>query len=380
MAWIERRHKIFKDKTGKRVKKRLGYYFCWYEGKTKSGNVRRCTKSLRTKSFQRANFLSKGLINDIDGRRLGITSISKIGIQDYIPRLESYLRTKYPNKHTQRKYLPNFKMFANFMVKKKKHVRYLHEVDTPHINAFIEHEQQVEGKAIPTINGEIRSLHKMFSIAHTQHGHLNKNPVSGVSIITVPELPPALFTQDEIRLMLKFSKKEDPMLQTLVLLMLQAAPRREEVTHFYWKDFNKENLTLRVSKKDGWSPKHGRERTLKLSYELGDLIDRLPRKNDYIFTQIEGRRKGHPFSNSQIERFIIESFVKKLGIDEAWLHKFRETYASYSLACGVDMPKVQHRIGHKSLKETDKYSNAIHVPIGDDIRRLFVGDKEELKV
>ncbi len=168
------------------------------------------------------------------------------------------------------------------------------------------------------------------------------------------------------------------MLETLILLLLQAAPRRDENLHFMWKDLNRDTLTLKVSKKPNWSPKHGKERFLKLSYKLANLINTLPRKGDYIFTQVKGRREGHPFSTSQLERFVVDGFIKKLGI-KGYLHKFRDNYASYSLACGVDTPKVQSRMGHKSLKETDKYVTAINEKIDTDVRLLFEGERGELK-
>ena len=170
--------------------------------------------------------------------------------------------------------------------------------------------------------------------------------------------------QDEIRIMLKYAK-ENPMREAIVLLLLQTGTRAEEPANFIWKDFYKDNRTLSVSIKSDWNPKFCKERTLHLSNKLTGMIDGLPRKGDYIFIQTDSRSSGKKFSQSQMWRFIIDDFVKKLGIDGNFI-KFRDTYASYSLACGVDMAKVQYRMGHKSLTETDKYSNAIHEPIGND--------------
>ena len=69
---------------------------------------------------------------------------------------------------------------------------------------------------------------------------------------------------------------------------------------------------------------------------------------------------------------------KELAI-KGHLHKFRDTYASYSIACGVDIAKVQFRLGHESLRETDRYAMAINEPIANDIKNVFVGDGGELQ-
>lgn len=135
---------------------------------------------------------------------------------------------------------------------------------------------------------------------------------------------------------------------------------------------------MKVSRKDDWRPKRDKERILRLSERLSGRLGKLRRDSDYIFAQKSGRNKGKKFSGSQLFRYVIYGFLKKLAI-KGHLHKFRDTYASYSLACGVDIAKVQHRLGHESLKETDRYAMAINETIGKGIRKVFIGDKEELR-
>ena len=186
-----------------------------------------------------------------------------------------------------------------------------------------------------------------------------------------------VYSQDEICLMLRYSK-EDPMLDTMILLLLQTGVRKEEVCNFKLSDLNQDNNTLKVSRKDDWRPKRDKERILRLSGRLAGMLNKPRRTGDYIFTQSFGRSKGKKFSGSQLYRYVIYNFLRKLAI-KGHLHKFRDSYASYSLACGVDIAKVQHRLGHESLKETDRYSMAINEPIKDDIKKVFIGNKGELQ-
>jgi len=236
--------------------------------------------------------------------------------------------------------------------------------------------EKEKGKSPHTINSEIKSLSKVFKIAN-ELNHIEVMPSNGLSIVRAKKPQVKVYNQDEIRMMLMYAKK-DVYLDVIILLLLQAGPRKGEVIHFKWSDFNKETRTLKVSIKDKWAPKHGRERILRLSERLAGKIDNLPRVNEYIFIQSGAIAEGRRFSGSQFKRYVIYKFVNKLGI-EGWLHKFRDTYASYSLACGVDIVKVKERLGHNSLKETDKYARAINEVIVDDVKRIFIGESGELQ-
>jgi len=332
-------------------------------------------KSLKTKNAARARIVYKALEEKVYFRKHGFTTLDKMEIEVFMPRLASYLRANFENELTRNKYFGNYKEFVKFMDEKYKYIRQLHEVKDIHISGFKEYER-IKRKSPHTINGELTSLGKVFKIAK-ELNHINENPVSGVSRIKAAKPAIELYTQDEIRLMLKYSK-ENSTLEALVFLLLQAAPRRQEIVNFQWNDFYKENMTLKVSRKEKWNPKKDKERILKLSHRLTGMISNLEHKSEYIFTQTEGRNKGKKFSNSEIYRYIVERFLKRLSI-EGDMHKFRDTYASYSIACGVDVAKVQWRLGHESLKETDKYVMAINEAIATDTKVVFVGGKGELR-
>lgn len=362
MAWYQRRDNGY-------------YYIYWYEGKTGDGRPKKRMKSLRAKNAARARAAFKLLEEQIYFRKQGFITLEKIEIEKFAPRLESYLFTNYENVGTRKDYLGSFRRFAASMNEKYKYISQLHEVKDVHISEFKEYVRE-KGKSLHTINSELTAVKKVFKIAK-ELNHTNANPAVGVSRITVSNPPIELYSQDEIRMMLRFSK-DNPMLETIVLLLLQAAPRRQEIIHFIWKDFNTEEATLKVSRKDNWRPKKNKERILKLSHRLRDMIEGLERRNEYIFTQTEGRNNGKKFSTGEIYRYLIKRFVSKLGI-KGDIHKFRDTYASYSIASGVDVAKVQWRLGHSSLNETNKYAMAINEPIADDIKKLFLGEQGELQ-
>ena len=362
MAWLRRRDNGY-------------YYIYWYEGQTGDGEPKKCMKSLKTKNKRRAEIVYKTFEEKVYFRKQGLLAMDKIETQAFTLRLESYLNTHFDNQHTRRKYLGHYRLFADFMAKRYGYIRCLHEIKDAYFVEFKIYEQE-RGLSPHSINGEVRSLHKIFKIAK-ELNHINENPTDGLSVIKAKKSVVNVYGQDEIRLMFKYSK-EDPMLDAIILLLLQTGARKEEISNFKWSDLNRENNTLKVSRKDNWRPKRDKERILRLSYRLTSMLNKIRSNSDYIFTQTTGRNKGKKFSGSQLYRYIICDFLKKLAI-KGHLHKFRDTYASYSLACGVDVAKVQHRLGHESLKETDRYAMVINEAIGEDIKKVFVGDRGELR-
>ena len=362
MAWLKQRDNGF-------------YYLFWYEGKTYDGKPKKRMQSLKTKRSKRARLAFQLLEEKLYFKKRGLLTLDKIEIQSFIPRLESYLNTYFENLHTRRKYLGHYKLFANFMHKKHKVIRNLDEIKDFYFSEFIIYEQE-RRQSPHSINGEIRSLHKVFKIAK-ELNHVNDNPADGLSIIKTKKPPVEIYSQGEIELMCKYSK-DNPILEVMTLLLLQTGARKEEVSNFTWTDFNKDNNTLKVSIKDNWTPKFGKERILRLSDRLTSMIAKIPHDSAYIFTQVSGRSMGKKFSGSQLYRFMIYEFVEKIGI-KGHIHNFRDTYASYSLACGVDMAKVKDRLGHESLKETDRYSKVLNETIKDEIKKVFIGDKGELQ-
>jgi len=52
-----------------------------------------------------------------------------------------------------------------------------------------------------------------------------------------------------------------------------------------------------------------------------------------------------------------KEITKRAGFNEAdfWLHKFRDTFATWSLRRGVDIRTVQHWLGHADISMTQRY-------------------------
>jgi site-specific recombinase XerD len=69
----------------------------------------------------------------------------------------------------------------------------------------------------------------------------------------------------------------------------------------------------------------------------------------YVFTT-DDKIEGHFLR-------IAKGVAKRAGLDPrtVWLHKFRDTFATWSLRCGVDIRTVQHWLGHADMSMTQRY-------------------------
>jgi integrase/recombinase XerD len=69
-----------------------------------------------------------------------------------------------------------------------------------------------------------------------------------------------------------------------------------------------------------------------------------------VFPTDEGKVEGHFLR-------ICKAVAHRLGQDPSnfWLHKFRDTFATWALRRGVDIRTVQHWLGHASIEMTQRY-------------------------
>jgi integrase/recombinase XerD len=363
------------------------WYLFWYEGHDSNGKPLKRMKSLKTRTKALAERVAKEQKETVYLRTNGIETFQKRGIQEFIPALESKLHHIYRKKLTIRKYLDHFKSFAEYMEKTYRHITYMHEIKGEHIDAFLMHSLEhgigkggLKGKSRHTVNSEKMSLYVVFDIAKS-HGVkcIKDNPTYGIKKLKAPPPDPQPYSQDEILLMLRYLPGESATKQSMIRLLLETGIRRDEIPNFYWSDFDEDKRMLAVTRKPDvdWDPKHDRERTLFLSKELTDLISQLPRGDGkHIFIQDRGRNMGQQFSSSGIWTYIVTDYCKKLGIPKAGPHRFRDSYACYALACGVDIATVRENMGHSDLSTTSKYVRRINGPIHDDVRKLYVWANE----
>ena len=137
---------------------------------------------------------------------------------------------------------------------------------------------------------------------------------------------------------------------------LMTGMREQEVMYTTWRDVDLTHSTIAVRWKPeyGWTPKAYKERTVPVPAKLiAKLKARkaLAKKDCPLVFPTSGCKPKFDFLDC------LKACAKraKLDTDEFYLHKFRATFATWSLWAGIDLRTVQSWLGHSDLESTLRY-------------------------
>jgi len=137
-------------------------------------------------------------------------------------------------------------------------------------------------------------------------------------------------------------------------LFLKSGPREQELANLEWTDLNLNGTpSVAYQCKLGFRTKTGKSRRVPLERRLADKPAAWRQKNPnnrYVFPTQSGGVEGHLLR-------IMHQYVKASGQnpDRFWLHKLRDTFATWALRRGVDIRTVQQWLGHSSIAMTQRY-------------------------
>ncbi|MBZ5689744.1 MAG: site-specific integrase [Acidobacteriia bacterium] len=137
---------------------------------------------------------------------------------------------------------------------------------------------------------------------------------------------------------------------------LMTGMREQEVTHTYWTDVNLTSHTVRVSHKPdrGWMPKAYKEREIPIPAKLVKSLKALKAKSDKTCNLVFPTAGCNPKLDF-LDCLKAVAERAKLDKENFWLHKFRATFATWSLWAGVDLRTVQQWLGHSDMESTMRY-------------------------
>jgi len=132
--------------------------------------------------------------------------------------------------------------------------------------------------------------------------------------------------------------------------------REQEVMYTYWRDVNFPARTVRVTHKPdrGWTPKAYKEREIPIPTKLVQSLKVWKAKVDKSCSLVfptNGCKPKLDFLDC------LKAVAERAGLDpeDFWLHKFRATFATWSLWAGVDLRTVQQWLGHSDMESTMRY-------------------------
>ena len=154
---------------------------------------------------------------------------------------------------------------------------------------------------------------------------------------------------------------------------LMTGMREQEVMYTYWSDVNFRASTVRVSHKPdrAWTPKTYKEREVPIPKKLVEALKGLKAKSDNECPLV------FPTAGCQSKLDFLDCLKAvaeraKLDKDDFWLHKFRATFATWSLWAGVDLRTVQQWLGHTDMESTMRYLKpARNQVVRDKVNEIF---------
>jgi len=266
--------------------------------------------------------------------------------------------SKRNSKGTLDRYSSSAKLFTNYLKKKHPDVRMISSIRGQHIEQYITYRR--ESICIKTANNELRAIKRFLNVAK-QLNYIKNNSAIGIKEVSEAQKPPSYYTEDDIKLMLE---KAGGKLKAMIMLFLQTGMRKGEINNLEWSDIDLENKSVSINIKERWSPKDKTYRRLPLYEENHKALTELkPEGNGYIF--------GKP--DRYLDR-TFKRFFDKIG-GKGNIKQFRDTYASYSLACGMPLQNLKDNLGHSDIRTTQIYLQAVPRIKSEKIKVLFNGWK-----
>lgn len=137
---------------------------------------------------------------------------------------------------------------------------------------------------------------------------------------------------------------------------LMTGMREQEVMHCSWEDVNlsRSAVTVRYKPEYGFSPKNYKEREVPMPEKLVKQLQAWKAKSDKTCGLVFPTAGCRPKLNF-LDCLKACAERAKLDKERFWLHKFRATFATWSLWGGVDLRTVQQWLGHSDMESTMRY-------------------------
>jgi len=153
------------------------------------------------------------------------------------------------------------------------------------------------------------------------------------------EEEPEIYEREELDKLFKACDEEE---RLWFEFFLMTGMREQEVMYLYWSDVNFAAATARVSHKPdrGWTPKAYKEREIPIPAKLVKALKARRAKSDESCDLVFPTAGCNPKLDF-LDCLKACAERAKLNKDDFWLHKFRATFATWSLWAGVDLRTVQ---------------------------------------
>jgi len=225
--------------------------------------------------------------------------------------------------------------------------RYIDEIKLIDIEKFKSFRKNTVSNS--TINRELNSISKMFSIA-VENKLLSENPCFSVKKLRENNMKERFLTKEEEEKLLSACIGEKEYLKPILMMALHTGCRKSEILRLTWDcvDFTQKFITILNSKS-------GKSRQIPMSEKLYDFLYNQPKINKYVFINPETQKPYYDLKKA----FKGLCGKEEVNIKDLRFHDLRHTAATRMVASGIDIRVVQDILGHSDIRMTQRYSHPV---------------------
>ena len=246
---------------------------------------------------------------------------------EYTDRLRLKVKKGILEEGTVSRYLRTFREFDAFL--ETKNIVSLKEITFRVVEAFTEH--RIDNGAPNAYVCDIKNLNPVFEYASRQD-FISKNPVEYESPTDDAERGAQPYTAVELSKMVAVLEKDE----LLFWLLYRTGLRKSDVIELRWKNIGEGIIEGVVPKKTRRRKKDALEIAILPDLEAilrKEREERNPSGNDYVLldpnTQRPFKADGHAIYNR------IVALGNRAGVDDAYPHRFRDTFGQDCLLRGL---------------------------------------------
>jgi integrase len=201
-----------------------------------------------------------------------------------------------------------------------------------------------------TIRRYMTSLSAVLTVAVDEYEWLAVHPLRKVAQPPAsPDRERCLTPEEQTRLLAACQQSRNPHLYVVVVLALSTATRKNELLQRQWSDIDLTRALLSIPQS-----KNGERRAIPLVPQAVAVLTQQAQtsQSPWVFPRRDGRKPG----------FVDYAWFtarERAGLADLHFHDLRHTSASWLAMSGASIREIAEILGHKSLKQTMKYTHLV---------------------